>query len=70
MSETEEPPETAPGHTQKIDEAIKNELERKLRLEKVVASKHLRLAVETEQDRRARLENEYHIYNYSVDICV
>ena len=30
-----------------------NELKRKLRLEKVVASKQLRLAVETEEERRA-----------------
>ena len=29
----------------------------KQRLEKVVTNKHLRLAVETEQERRARLEN-------------
>ena len=35
-----------------------NELERKLRLEKVVANKQLRLAVETEEERRARLEND------------
>ena len=35
-----------------------NELERKLRLEKVVVSKQLRLAVETEEERRARLEND------------
>ena len=35
-----------------------NELERNLRLEKVVASKQLRLAVETEQDKRAKLEND------------
>ena len=35
-----------------------NELERQLRLEKVVSSKHLRLAVETEEERRARLEND------------
>ena len=35
-----------------------NELERKLRLEKVVDSKHLRLAVETEKERRAKLEND------------
>ena len=32
-----------------------NELERYLRLEKVVASKQLRLAMETEEERRARL---------------
>ena len=35
-----------------------NELEKYLRLEKVVASKQLRLAVETEEERRARLEND------------
>ena len=35
-----------------------NELERSLRLEKVVASKQLMLAVETEEKRRARLEND------------
>ena len=35
-----------------------NELERKLRLEKVVASKQLRLAMEMEEERRARLEND------------
>ena len=35
-----------------------NELERNLRLEKVVASKQLRLAVETEEERRGRLEND------------
>ena len=34
-----------------------NELESRLRLEKVVASKQLRLAVETEEKRRAQLEN-------------
>ena len=34
-----------------------NELERSLRLEKVVTSKQLRLAKETEEERRARLEN-------------
>ena len=33
-------------------------------MEKVVASKHLRLAVETEEERRARLENDIN----SVDI--
>ena len=33
-----------------------NELERKLRLEKVVASKQLRLAMETDEERKARLE--------------
>ena len=37
---------------------MKNELERKVRLEKVVASKQLRLAVETEEERGTRLEND------------
>ena len=35
-----------------------NELERNLRLEKVVTSEQLRLAVEIEEERRARLEND------------
>ena len=35
-----------------------NELDRKVRLQKVVASKQLRLAVEMEEERRARLEND------------
>ena len=35
-----------------------NELDRKLRLKKVVASIQLRLAVETEEQRRARPEND------------
>ena len=35
-----------------------NELKRNLRLEKVVAGKQLRLAMETEEERRTRLEND------------
>ena len=35
-----------------------NELERSLRLEKVVASKQFRFAMETKEERRARLEND------------
>ena len=35
-----------------------NELKRNLRLEKVVAGKQLRLALETEEERRTRLEND------------
>ena len=34
-----------------------NELERNLRLERVVADKEIRFAVETEEERRVRLEN-------------
>ena len=33
-------------------------LKRNLRLEKVVASKQLRMAVETEEERKTRLEND------------
>ena len=40
-----------PGHLKRGDV---NELERKLRLEKVVASKQLRLAVETEKESMVR----------------
>ena len=36
----------------------RGEVEKNLRLEKVVASKQHRLAVETEEDRRTRLEND------------
>ena len=35
-----------------------NELKRNLRLERVVPGKQLRLAVETEEKRRTRLEND------------
>ena len=35
-----------------------NELKRNLRLDKVVTGKQLRLAVETEEERRTRLEND------------
>ena len=35
-----------------------NELERNLRLDKVVVSNQLRLAVETEEERRARLKKD------------
>ena len=56
--------ETAPGHSQNIEASLgdDNELERNLRLEKVVASKQLRLAMETEEERRARLENDAAMY--------
>ena len=42
----------------RLKRGAENELERYLRLEKVIASKQLRLAVETEEERRARLEND------------
>ena len=47
-----------PGHSKKLKRGDENELERKLRLEKVVSSKQHMLAVETEEERRARLEND------------
>ena len=46
------------GHSQKIEAGDEKELERKLRLEKVVTSKQLRLDMEMEEERRARLEND------------
>ena len=49
---------TAPGHLKRLKRGDNNELKRKLRLEKVVAGKQLRLAVETEEERRTRLEND------------
>ena len=48
------PRETAPGHSQKIEAKCC----RKLRLDMVVTNKHLRLAVETEEERRPRQEND------------
>ena len=41
----------------RLKRGVENELERKQRLEKVVASKQVRLAVETGEERGARLEN-------------
>ena len=46
-----------------------NELKRNLRLEKVVAGKQLRLSVETEEERRTRLENDAAILK-SWQICL
>ena len=42
----------------RLKQGDNNELERSLRLEKVIASKQLMLAVETEEERRARLEKK------------
>ena len=52
------PREAAPGHSQKIEAKLWKWDEEKTRMEEVVASIHLRLAVETEEERRARLEND------------
>ena len=43
-----------PGHSQRLKRGDENELKRKLSLEKVVTG----LAVKTEEERRARLEND------------
>ena len=43
-----------PGHSQKMKRGDENELERKLKLE--TATKRLRLAMETEEERKARIE--------------
>ena len=42
-----------PGHSQRLKQGDENELESKLRLEKVVASKQLRLAVETGRKKKS-----------------
>ena len=42
----------------RLKRGYENELERKLRLEKVVTSKQLSWAEEAEEERRARLEND------------
>ena len=58
MSETEDYEKQRLATLRRLKRGDENELERSLRLEKMVASKHLRLAVETEEERRARLEND------------
>ena len=55
-SETEDHEKQSLVTLKRLKRGDENELERKLRLEKVVASKELRLAVEMEEERRARLE--------------
>ena len=47
-----------------------SELKRNLRLEKVVAGKQLRLAVETEEKRRTRLDNNADILCLSFKLDV
>ena len=58
MSETEDHEKQCLATLKRLKRGNENELERKIRLEKVVTSKQLRLAVETEEERRARLEND------------
>ena len=57
-SETEDHEKQCLATLKRFERRDENELERKLRLEKVVASKQLRLTVETEEETRARLEND------------
>ena len=57
LSETEDHEKQRLVTLNRLKRGDDNELERNLRLEKVVASKQFRLAVETEEDRRAKLEN-------------
>ena len=47
-----------PATLKRLKRGDDNELERNLKLENVVNSEQLRLAMETEEDRRARLEND------------
>ena len=55
-SETEDHQKQHLATLKRLKRGDKNELER--RLEKIVSSKHLRLAMEMEEERRARLEND------------
>ena len=57
-SETEDHEKQRLATLKRLKRGDDNELERNLRLEKVVASNQLRLAVETEEERRAKLEND------------
>ena len=52
-SETEDHEKHRRATLKRLKRGDENELERKQRLEKVVTSKHLRLAMETEEERRA-----------------
>ena len=56
-SETEDHEKQCLATLKRLKQGDDNELEINLRLE-VVASKPLRLAVETEEERRAKLEND------------
>ena len=58
LSETEDHKKQHLATLKRLKRGDENELERSLRLEKVVASKQLRLVVETEEERRARLDND------------
>ena len=55
LSETENHEKQCLATLKRLKQGDDNELERNLGLEKVVASKQLRLAMDTEEERRARL---------------
>ena len=57
MSETEDYEKQRLATLKRLKQCDENELNRKTRLEKVVASIQFRLAVETEDERRAKPEN-------------
>ena len=57
-SETENHKKERLATLKRLKRGDDNELERNLRLQKVIANKQLRLAVETEEERSARLEND------------
>ena len=54
--ENRKPRETAPVHSQNIEARYDSELKKNLRLEKVVAGKQLRLAVETRKKKNKTRE--------------
>ena len=55
-SETEDHEKQHLATLKRLKRGDENELERKLRLEKVVTSKQLRLAMETDEERKAKVE--------------
>ena len=67
-SETEDHQKQHLAILKRLKRGDENELERKLRLEKVVASKHLRFG--HGDGRRKKSKTAIYVYKYSVDICV
>ena len=57
-SETEDHEKQRLATLKRLKQGDENKLERKLGLEKVVASKQIKLAEETDEERRGRLEND------------
>ena len=56
-TKTENHKKKRPATLKRLKQGDDNGLERNIKLEKVVDSEQLRLALETEEERRARLEN-------------